>query len=267
MLSTLLIALSVVAAGQLNTRVFSEKKAKGFKVYVSNNEFCPVSLLVNFRAENLVSSRGSQKIFVIPANTEKFLLTELNARDSTKRYSYSLEYQANYGDVNIQQYDKDYPYDLPYPKGKAFIVSQGYNGIFSHQNTNAIDFTMPEGTPILAAREGTVIKIEIRNTQSCSTEDCQKYNNYVMIMHPDGTIAVYNHIKYNGTTLKPGDKVVKGDVIAASGNTGWTNGPHLHFACFLPGIEKRQSIPTRFRVDNGNSFVYLKENDLYTRTY
>ena len=44
-------------------------------------------------------------------------------------------------------------------------------------------------------------------------------------MHPDGTFATYAHIKYNRAKCKVGDTVKRGDVIALSGNTGWTSGP------------------------------------------
>ena len=44
-------------------------------------------------------------------------------------------------------------FDLPFENGQKFKISQGYNGAFSHQNENALDFDMPIGTKILAARE------------------------------------------------------------------------------------------------------------------
>lgn len=63
------------------------------------------------------------------------------------------------GDITIKNYDSTYQYDLPFQKGKAFLMYQGYNGTFSNQNENSLDFVMPEGTEILASREGLVIDV------------------------------------------------------------------------------------------------------------
>ncbi|WP_309997394.1 M23 family metallopeptidase [Chryseobacterium sp. 2987] len=52
----------------------------------------------------------------------------------------------------------------------------------------------------------------------------------------DGTFAQYYHLKENGVKVNLGDQVKKGDVIALSGNTGWCNGPHLHFVCYIPNL-------------------------------
>jgi murein DD-endopeptidase MepM/ murein hydrolase activator NlpD len=98
-------------------------------------------------------------------------------------------------------------------------------------------------------------------------EECNKYTNYITIMHSDGTFGVYAHIKYNGSKCKLGDYVKKGDVIAYSGNTGWSNGPHLHFACFLGGLEKSRTLETKFRIDKGDKVVMLKEGNEYMRDY
>ena len=86
-------------------------------------------------------------------------------------------------------------------------------------------------------------------------------------MHPDGTFASYAHIKKNSVKLNVGDKVKKGDIIAASGNTGWTNGPHLHFSCFIGSFEKPKTLETKFRINNGDKSVFLQEGTTYFRNY
>jgi murein DD-endopeptidase MepM/ murein hydrolase activator NlpD len=126
---------------------------------------------------------------------------------------------------------------------------------------------MPEGTEILAAREGRVVQIVQNNTESCPKEECKKYNNYIIIMHADGTYGYYAHIKYNGSKLKPGDSIQKGSVIGYSGNVGWSNGPHLHFASFLPAFDKWETLETKFRIDNGENVVLLMEGKEYKRDY
>lgn len=224
-----------------------------------------MSVILSFKLDNMVFSEDEKKIFVVPAKTERFKIGELNIAGAGK-YKFSYNFKDNYGDATLTRYDTAYAYDLPFAKGKPFQLWQGYNGSFSHQNENALDFTMPEGTEVLAAREGIVIKVVQNNTESCGQKDCAQYNNLVKILHPDGTIATYAHIKYNGAKVKPGDIVKKSDLIAYSGNTGWSSGPHLHFLCNMPTMAGSTSIATKFRLDNGTA-AFLEEKKTYTRNY
>ena len=86
-----------------------------------------------------------------------------------------------------------YRYPLPW-RGGPFRVSQGANGQYSHfgpKNRYAIDIAMPEGTPIIAARGGMVVKTE--NSQSGRGTDAS--GNFVRVLHDDGTMGVYLHLQ------------------------------------------------------------------------
>lgn len=248
-------------------KMFVEDLRPGHILYASNKEPCAVSISLQLDLTNLEFSEGITTIFVIPAYTERMKLGELKIVNRTSRTSYSYRYKSTWGDALKTGQLQDYVYDLPYQKGKNFFVVQGYNGRFSHRGENAIDFSMPEGTPVVAAREGTVIKVVQHNVESCTEADCAQYNNYVLILHNDGSFSKYIHLKYNGSKVKAGDAVNKGDVIALSGNTGFSAGPHLHFVCFVPGFPKYKSLTTKFKVDDGSKEMVLEEKKKYTRDY
>lgn len=55
------------------------------------------------------------------------------------------------------------------------------------------------------------------------------YGNYVKIKHDDGYYTLYGHIKYNTVQVKVGDRVKKGERLGYMGNTGYSNGGHLHW--------------------------------------
>lgn len=121
-------------------------------------------------------------------------------------------------------------YYLPLEYGDRRSVFQGNNGDLSHNdqwNRYAWDFSpMPVGTPVVAAAEGTVTFVkEDAEGPTGRIED----NNKVIIRHADGNVSEYLHIKQNGAVVEKGQKVMRGDLIAYSGNTGNSRAPHLHF--------------------------------------
>lgn len=107
-------------------------------------------------------------------------------------------------------------------------MTQGPGGRYSHTGPKgryAVDIAMPVGTPIVAARSGVVIKTE--NNQS--GRGTNPAGNFVRVLHDDGTMGVYLHLKQGSVQVREGQYVRTGDLLAQSGNTGNSTGPHLHF--------------------------------------
>ena len=149
--------------------------------------------------------------------------------------------------------DPNAVYLLPYKHGTKHKVEQGYFGKFSHSSRYgeyAIDFDMKVGTPILASRGGLVVETKDDSNIRGLSRSYAKYGNYILIYHTDGTFARYLHLKLGGCIVKPGDRVIAGQTIGYSGNTGWSSGPHLHFQVSRPIKGRTITMPTDFLLYN-----------------
>ncbi len=247
--------------------IYSEKKSYGFEIYADNNDVCPITVEFNFNLRNLNSPDGSRRVMVIPAGTKGNHITTLRVKNRTSDSGYDLNCRTSYGDQYDTHYDEDYAYYLPFERNKTFLVSQGYNGRFSHRGINALDFDLPMGSGVYAARDGVVVEVVQDNNRGCLRPDCVEYDNFIIVYHEDGTFADYSHLKQNGARVMEGDVVRQGQLIGYSGNTGFSSDPHLHFEVFLQKIDKRESVRTKFLIRRGEESAYLQENVQYQRLY
>ena len=83
---------------------------------------------------------------------------------------------------------------------------------------SGLDIAAPQGTPIKAVESGTVIE----------AGDFFFSGNMVYLDHGQGLISLYAHM--HTVSVKPGDKIKKGQKIGTVGETGRVTGPHLHLA-------------------------------------
>lgn len=115
-------------------------------------------------------------------------------------------------------------YRLPFPVGASYQVFQTYCGPVSHGKDGqmSIDFLMPMGSAVVAARGGTV-----RAIVQVHGDFGRKFN-YVYIEHEDGSSAFYAHLQQGSARVQVGDAVRAGQRIASSGASG-TSLEHLHF--------------------------------------
>jgi murein DD-endopeptidase MepM/ murein hydrolase activator NlpD len=119
-------------------------------------------------------------------------------------------------------------YVLPWAVGRRFEVTLTF-GHYTPLNGGvglyAVDFLMPIGTPIHAARAGTVVALEERFTDNDRADFTE---NWVMIRHADNTIGRYIHLTRDGALVEVGEEVAQGQVVGLAGSSG-TAGSHLHF--------------------------------------
>ncbi len=261
----LLLCIPTITYASHDVKVYYEKTDQGYLIYADNNEYSPVSIQLKFTVTNLSLKEENNHVYVIKPNEKKQLVTALTITQKNRGYKFSYTSWVNYGDHTLTEFDEGYAYELPFAKAASYKVAQGYNGSFSHQQKNALDFDMPIGAEIHAVRDGIVTKVVEKNNQNCGTKECKQYNNLIIIYHRDGTFAEYTHLKQNGASVAKGDTVKQGQLIGYSGNTGWSTGAHLHLEIFLQRLRKRQTLQTTFKINNGKDIVLLQEKNTYTK--
>lgn len=129
----------------------------------------------------------------------------------------------------------------PYPGDYTVYSPFGmrYHPIYHYDKMHwGVDLGGEYGNPIVAAADGTVIKVEEpvegQNTGSIN------YGNYCVIDHGNGIATTYAHCR--DVYVSVGDYVVAGQTIAECGSTGTSTSPHLHFEVRVNG-EKVDPVP------------------------
>lgn len=169
-------------------------------------------------ADDITKSEAVQK--QIDQDSDN-LLAEINR--ASKELKALQQSQTRYIGGNFK-----YPVTPKYP---ANPISSGFGTRISpitgrSEFHNGIDIPAAYGSPIWAANDGIVIIA----TYSSG------YGNYIVIDHGGDISTLYAHA--SSLNKKTGDKVMKGDVIAYVGSTGWSTGSHLHFSYMDKGVFK-----------------------------
>ena len=112
-------------------------------------------------------------------------------------------------------------------KNEKCEVSQIYKGA----RHNGIDLVGAGYTLdyVVAHSDGIVAGVVSNINYNTSKSGRRIYGNYVKIKHSNGMYTFYAHLRHGSVAVKVGDKVTKGQVVGAMGNTGYSFGAHLHF--------------------------------------
>lgn len=253
-------SLSIAQESEKPLDVYVEETNNEVKFFARNNRLYPQTIELEIMTKGIPSPQLPE-YFVVPPGVIAMDLASITIPEN-KTWSYRFGYRLSLGNIAAKHND-DVVYRLPYPAGKSYTLSQGYNGRVSHQNTNALDFTMTKGDTIVAARSGIVVRMKADENKGCPSPNCAAFSNYITILHDDDTMAEYVHFQQNGVLVKMGDEVTAGTPIGLAGATGQASGPHLHFIVYSQNSETQINFKTRFQVSPSEA-TYLTEGQKYT---
>jgi murein DD-endopeptidase MepM/ murein hydrolase activator NlpD len=226
------------------------------EVYISNRLGGPLQVDVGLTEANHVISHPNLPLRQVGPANSRVLVSRIDSV-AEGLASYSVAMTSIPGDPRAMP--QDVVYALPVDENRAWRLGQGFHGGFSHtdeQNKYAVDIIVDEGTPVLAARDGVVMQVESNfDRNGTNRARYAERANLIRVLHPDGTMGVYAHLKENGAYVRVGEHVTVGQQIGESGNTGYTTGPHLHFALQVNRGMRLVSVP--FRMLGGNRFLPL----------
>ena len=257
-------APSTAASCSLETIcVSTEQEDRELRFLARNLKPWPVTVSIRIAGEYLEPAGDHRTTLTLGPNEETAV--ETFAIVDAERYSFRYWYDWTVGELD-PAHDKDYVYRLPYETGAAWPVLQGFDSHFSHHGLEryAVDFDMPEGTPIHAARGGVVARVVEEHDRGCAQPECGRFANFIVIVHDDGTTGEYFHLQRDGAVAEEGQRVERGQLIGYSGNTGHSSQPHLHFALYRADQDGRtQSLPVRFETGRGRVVSNPEQGEKY----
>ncbi len=208
----------------------------------------------------LVSLKGEladqKKIVEQNANQKKKLLAQ--TKNNEANYQKLLKDRVAQKDA-LEKELRDYESQLKYvldpsrlPSAGVFswpldyvLVTQQFGKtvdskrLYVSGSHGGVDFRASVGTPVKAMARGVVAGTGDTDTQCPGTS----FGKYVFIKYDNGLSSAYGHLSL--IKAYTGQKVERGEVVAYSGNTGYSTGPHLHVSVYAPDAAEIKSIPSK----------------------
>jgi len=250
MVSLLLGCKSVVALPSVKYNQYEYGKSFSYNIDTLNIKLenplhCPLRVL--FFSSEEVTQKEFDKIIPITINPQSdTVFTFGNIGKKVEQITFS----SRLGDLS-KKIDS-IKLDLPFPVDKKYKILQGNNTNFTHDSDwsrFALDFNLKTNDTICSATDGFVVGVVDKYKYSGKGVEWKPFANFLTIYEPNsGVFTQYVHLVENGSLVKIGDKVNRGQKIALSGNTGQSTEEHLHFSSLVPANndDGLKSIPIEF---------------------
>jgi murein DD-endopeptidase MepM/ murein hydrolase activator NlpD len=230
--------------------------ADTLKIRIGNPLKCPLRISISSHDTSLNEVASKFGTLTLQEKKDTVITYYLRAKKGV-----SLEFNTVFGDLSKPIVKERM--SLPFPENKSYRIIQGYNGVHSHYTPNsyyAIDFGLNIKDTICSAGDGYVVGVIKDYNKSGRTEDWFDYSNYITIYHPkSGLFTQYVHLIQNGSLVRVGDSVKKGQPIGLCGMTGYTTIPHLHFNVKKPDA-KEGLVSTDIEFEEGYKGTELDED-------
>lgn len=222
-----------MATGVVHSSLFAAADAAGMPDAVTTQLVNLFAGEVNFRRDLRPGDRFSVVYRVYEANGQtlrvgRILSAEITNRGATHsavwfdphgRTDAAGYYTPSGGSLARAFLLSPLPYDR-LTSGYGWRISPIFHKPEFHKG---VDWAIPVGTPVRTIADGRVVYAGWGTG----------YGKYVKVVHPDGFATIYAHL--SKFEVHVGETVKQGEVVALSGNTGWSTGPHLYFQFFVNG--------------------------------
>jgi murein DD-endopeptidase MepM/ murein hydrolase activator NlpD len=234
--------------------VTTRRVDREFQFIARNDYYAPVEVVLALDELTNIQYPTAEQVMrwlVDPRSTLQMMV--LPTIEGGEEPAAKFRFVSLYGDPR-SRHNPPRPYRAPFAIANDYNITQAFPLGVTHNTLDsryAVDIAMPVGSDIHAARDGVVFEVASTNFRGGIDPDRDAASaNIVRILHDDGTHAVYAHLNWNTIRVKPGDAVERGEYIADSGNTGFSSGPHLHFAVLRNVGMRMESVPVVFEGPN-----------------
>lgn len=248
-----------LAPARASMKITQEWVGDELQLIAYNGLYAPVEvgLVINASSGIRTPREGELLRWVVAPRGSRVLL-RLPVEQGATMPKVDFDYDFMPGDPGAVHHAEN-GYRAPFVAAANYPITQAYPDNVTHQSADseyAIDIAMPVGTDVMAARGGLIF--DVISTNFSGGPDRSEHlgsANIVRILHDDGTFAVYAHLNWNSIRVRPGERVSAGQYIADSGNTGFSSGPHLHFAVQRNAGMRLEAVPVKFEGPNDRSIV------------
>lgn len=177
------------------------------------------------------------------AEYQKLLAEQIKKRDAFEKALSDYEDQLKFI-LNPKLLPKEGSGVLSWPLDYVLItqffgVTSSSGRLYRSGSHSGVDFRASVGTPVKSMANGVVEGIGDTDIYCKGAS----FGKWVFIKYDNGLSSVYGHLSVNNV-VKTGDKITRGQMVALSGNTGHTTGPHLHVSVYASGGVKVDKVPS-----------------------
>jgi hypothetical protein len=201
-----------------------------YDITAFNNGNAPVSVTIGIdpaSSQNIATDKTLPFTAVVTPESDQALV-RIGPKMKNEAYNFRYAYSWNIGDYTAIHNCPEH-YRFPFGNDVKAFASVGGNATTSAYTRYAVIFSMPVGTPVLAARKGIVVRIKTDN---------------VDILHDDSTIASYSHLGKISEGIIAGKAVSTEDVIGEAGTTSDQKEGFIQLSVWRPELRPAASLKT-----------------------